>query len=399
MVVRGNYKIIICGYKAVCVKFLVVAFCMLVQLNLRGGYEYLDIASQGYEQYQDIINNCLVQPASSLIINGRPMKHDCESRYKIIKTVLDKYQRPFTVLDIGASQGYYSFKTAYDYKDSVCVMIEGNNPAYPLVGTQLEQLCHLNTSLNNVILLKRSIILKDLQRLSECEHFDVVLALNIIHWFPNEWQKIADAIINMGDNIIIEVPPQEKNFSKITYDIEQYIISKGAMSIGVVERHTTGTPVNIYLINGKKEAISRKNWMTGYCNKHRIYSTFTEKKHIKIGEFDGKEIITDWLPGINLITFKMYSGAYPSKAKIKSLIYDLMNSIENNDCLPNNMIIQGNKVAMIDINDPNFYNGAATNYGCNVARINATLKWLDLESEKDLSQFFVETLCKPNNQL
>ena len=52
-------------------------------------------------------------------------------------------------------------------------------------------------------------MLTDLQKLSECEHFDVVLALNIIHWFPSEWMKIADAILAMGDNIIIETPPQE----------------------------------------------------------------------------------------------------------------------------------------------------------------------------------------------
>lgn len=380
--------------------FLASWFFILSHVNTTFSHDFIDITEHGYEQYQDIIiNNVLVKPASSYLVNGRQMKHDCESRYKIIKSILDKYERPFTVLDIGASQGYYSFKIAYDFNYSVCVMIEGDNTAYPLTGTQLEQLCYLNTSLNNVILLKRSLALNDIQMLSECEHFDVVLALNIIHWFPSQWRQMADTILNMGDNIIIETPPQEKKFSQRNYDIEQYILSRGAEVIGTVERHTTGTPVNIYLIKANKKFIARKNWFMKANNKHVIQSTFSEKKQIKIGAYDGKEIISDWLPGINLITFKMYSGTYPSKDALKSLIKSLMLTVSNNDCLPNNMIVQGNKVAMIDINDTNFCHGLQTNLCCDTARIKATMKWLDLDNTENLQNHFFSVLCKSNNAL
>lgn len=142
--------------------------------------KFLDITNHGYEQYQDIvINNVVVKPASG-------DRRDCSLRYEIIKKVLDKYERSLTMLDIGASQGYYSFKTAYDY-DSVCVMIEGNNPHYPLIGSQLLDLCKANRKLDNVILLNKMIVPEDLTKLSQCEHFDVVLAMNVIHWFGDQW--------------------------------------------------------------------------------------------------------------------------------------------------------------------------------------------------------------------
>lgn len=367
---------------------------------LLSAYNFIDITEQGYEQYQDIIiNNCLVKPASAKI-QGLAITHNCEARYQIIKNELDKYKRPFTVLDIGASQGFYSFKIAYNFPNSVCVMIEGDNHAYPLVGTQLEQLCYLNTALDNIILLKHSLVLSDVQRLSECEHFDVVLALNIIHWFPSEWKKMADAIINMGDNIIIETPPQETSFSHIRYDIEQYILSKGGEVIGIVPRHTSGVPVNIYLIKANKNKLIRNTWIAPLTKKkHIIKSSYTEKKLIKTGQCDGKEIISDWAAGINLITFKMYYGAYPSNDCIKDLCKTTMSTTNNNDCLPNNLILQGKKLIMIDLNDKNFYCGKKTDYGCCQKRLKATLKWLDLENRTDLEQFFYKTLCKPNAKI
>jgi hypothetical protein len=85
----------------------------------RNGLNFYDITRYGYEQYQDIvINNVVVKKASG--------NHETEIRYKIIQEVLNKYRRRFEMLDIGASQGYYSFRAAHDY-DCVCVMIEGKS--------------------------------------------------------------------------------------------------------------------------------------------------------------------------------------------------------------------------------------------------------------------------------
>ena len=64
----------------------------------------------GGGDYQDIFIN------GETVATGYRM---CAERYEAIKKVLDKYKRPITVLDIGASQGYFSFRIASDYP-SVC---------------------------------------------------------------------------------------------------------------------------------------------------------------------------------------------------------------------------------------------------------------------------------------
>jgi hypothetical protein len=57
------------------------------------------------EQYQDIL------------VNGENIKSGirvCENRYQIIEEyILKNFKRPFTLLDLGSAQGYFSLKTAY----------------------------------------------------------------------------------------------------------------------------------------------------------------------------------------------------------------------------------------------------------------------------------------------
>ena len=163
-------------------------------------------------------------------------------------------------------------------------------------------------------------------------------------------------------------------------------------------RHTSNVPVNIYLIKTNKIKLLRYSWLSALNKKeHTIQSTFTEKKLTKIGK-SGKSIISDWAPGINLVTYKMYYGAYPSKDCVKDLCKSL-STIQNNDWLPNNMILQGKKLLMIDINDPNFYCGKKTDFGYSQKRLNAMLKWLDLDNPADIQKFFTTILCKTNAKM
>lgn len=259
------------------------------------------------------------------------------------------------MLDIGASQGYYSFRAAYNYPNSVFVMIEGNNEYYPLIGSQLLDLCKTNTMLDNIIFLNKALALEDAQRLSECEHFDVVLALNIIHWFPESWKDIADAILNMGSHIIIETPPQELgvNDNKIRRQIEEYLLSKGAYILAKAPRHTSHELSSIYLVETKKCQISRKTWLMPPLRKksHLVFSDFEKKELHKFSEQDLQSAqITTWVPGINLVTFKMYQGAYPTPDMIKKSLLDICDE-SHTDWMVNNMILQGKKLRLIDCND------------------------------------------------
>lgn len=351
---------------------------------------FFDITKYGQEQYQDIIiNNVVVKKASG-------NRRDNQLRYQIIKKVLDRYQRPFAMLDIGASQGYYSFRTAHDY-DCVCVMIEGNNPAYPKVGSQLLNLCKANTSLKNVILLNKQIFPQDLKRLSECESFDVVLALNIIHWFGANWKDVTDAILNMGDNIIIETPPQEDIISKeenvFRKTIEEYFLSRNACIIGEVPRHTSDKMAAIYLIEGEKKKTERKQWLTPKTSLDHltISSNYKTKTLTKKLQHDSGLQVNEWHPGINLMTFLMYNGTYPERKQIKLAITEIIDQTHN-DWTVNNMILQGNKIRLIDWNDPSHGPDGGRRSTPHVLKAHKRL--IGLKDPKKVERYFYKRLIK-----
>jgi len=152
------------------------------------------------ELYQDQIVN------GEIVVKG---KRDCSSRYETMKKVFDKYKRPFTILDIGANFGYYSIRAATEY-DAICVMVENKDEEIKT----LVDLCNKNDCKDKLIVLKTTMNIENLKELSKCEHFDVVLALNVLHHFPED--QVLDAcrlFTKLGDNLILETPPVEDSGS------------------------------------------------------------------------------------------------------------------------------------------------------------------------------------------
>ncbi len=86
-------------------------------------------------------------------------------------------------------------------------------------------------------------------------------------------------------------------------------------------------------------------------NDYVIESTFTAKRLTKPVFWPPQTVqTTDWLPGINLLTFKMCNGVYPSIDTIKDRLSTLKSSTHT-DWLINNMIIRGSELSWIDVDD------------------------------------------------
>lgn len=322
-----------------------IVFLVILSAPLLAENEF-DYLKPKHEQYQDIIiNNVVVSKGA----------RECASRYEALKPFLDKYKRPFTVLDIGASQGYFSFRIAHDYPQSTCVMIEGN---YNTGGgwqtaEQLLDLCRLNTDLSNIVFLKKKISLDDLKNLASCEHFDVVLIFNVIHHMGSAWQEWAKTVFELGDNIVIETPPgKEKTYAQYVDQItaiENYCIGKGGIVLCETPRHTDpSVKAKTFLFEGKKEKLTRAYW-TGnktMAKKFKIDSSFDHK--ILIKSIKGKsDRITDWVPGINLLTFKMMNGSFPEITAIEAALKSLSLTYHPDPFLWN-MCIKGQEIFYID---------------------------------------------------
>jgi len=249
--------------------------------------------------YQDIIvNNRLV---------ARGHGPNCAQRYAFIKALLSRFDRPITVLDIGAAYGYFSFRIAHDF-DATCLMI--SDPK--LERMSLAQLCALNNSLDKVSCIAKRINAKELEQLSQREHFDVVLALNVIHHFPkNQWKRAARAIVNLGNYVVIETPPEgDRTLGReFLGDIMKFVESKRHAKIAKIPRHTSPDKhATMYVVKGENSS----------------------KKFVSLPQ------------GVSLTTFKLLNGVYPTSQMIKKSLAQLK---ENNySFLSQDLFVQGKHI-------------------------------------------------------
>ncbi len=297
-------------------------------------------AVRHYQEYQDVlIDNVVVQKGLD----------DCQRRYEALKSILDRYKRPITVLDLGAGLGYFSFRIAHDY-DATCIMIEDNNGPKPLA-RQLLDLCRANAQLKNIILLDKKISLQELEKLADCEHFDVVLAFDYIDLNAHDWMQTANALMRMGDNIFIQVPGSESaTENKASKKVIEYCAARsGKLILQTPCVYDAKMQKQLFWFEYKKTGLRSKCFTLesddAYVDAFHIDSSYTSKTFYKTGSPE-----VEWKKGINLMTFLMLNGAYPTRDMVKDAVaahaYDQLT-----DFAPWNVIVQGEYVDLIDQKD------------------------------------------------
>lgn len=259
-----------------------------------------------------------------IIINNRLLTYgsfECESRYATIKEFLKNYNRPFSVLDLGASEGYFSFKIANDFK-STCILVEGNYApnSQEEIADRLEDLVSENTDLENIIYLKKYVTISDLKILSECEHFDVILALNFIHHFGSNWNKVADLILNLGDYVLIETPSelnQNAGSQEILKDIHDYLKLRNHKILGKFPPNREDSQKDtLYLIKTNKNNLQRINWDSDILPDYNIRCDFNNKFLVS----KSQNCFKNYPMGLNLLTFKRLNGVWPKMNEIEENI-------------------------------------------------------------------------------
>lgn len=163
---------------------------------------------------KDFLKFCQQDPQlvyQDIVIKGKTQFQGinlCENRYNILKPLLESLEKKdFSVLDVGAGQGYFSFKIANDFPKARCYMIEHANKSYDHHARMLYQLCLLN-DLSNVTFFHKEISVPVLENLNHQAHFDVVLALLVVHQIEDSMEVRKAAIENLfklGDHVVLEV--------------------------------------------------------------------------------------------------------------------------------------------------------------------------------------------------
>lgn len=268
------------------------------------------------------------------------MAHN-HARYDRIKRLLDQYTRSFTLLDIGALDGWMVSAIGHAY-DVTMVVISRDE------GGELELFCS-KTDLDRLILLKKNLSLAHLQRLSECEHFDVTLILDGFNTLPLMRKLMIQYVVALGDYTVIEVPHgyKKRGSSTRTDEIRAYLIENQATILEEVALHDS----SLFIAHKPKTCLTRSYWNNAEKapeGAYHITSTFASKTLYK----QALKSTTSWYPGINLHTFKALNGVYPTSQQLEQVSGNLVNLVHN-DYNPCNFILQGRcSLQPIDFDDP-----------------------------------------------
>ena len=264
---------------------------------------------------------------------------ECASRYDVIREAANRYSRPITVLDIGASEGYFSFRIAEDFPEATCIAIEG--------GPQLLPLCPGNSP---IIHFWRRVSVKDLQDLATCEHFDVVLALNVLHHFA-DWQGAANAVLKLGETIIVETPPPGDKGACGQQAIPGLfeMFSGCGKKIAETQSHTAEVMRPMFLVERSKSKLTRSYIDIPHHAPQRdihVKSSYSRKT----ANLHGAE--EDWIPGINLRTYQRLGGVWPSAENVAQMVDNTPVPTEHHgDIRPWNFILSRDALHLIDGGD------------------------------------------------
>jgi len=264
---------------------------------------------------------------------------EVESRYNLIKSQAKKFRRPFTVLDIGANLGYFSIRLAEDFPDCTVVAIEG------IYGNWLKQILEENGNAR-VILLQKTFTLENLRTLSEVEHFDLVLAMSVIHHINKDFAEVMKVVRSLGTMTIAEIATEDRACGQES--VKAGFIPEDAKIIGYGKSHLSGPERPVFVMKDRKETLVKSYLKTPRENSHelKIESNFFTKKKLQRGK------IYDWHRGINLRTFIDYSGRYPNRKHIIELLEKRKPKELHGDLTTHNTILQGDDVQFIDWFDP-----------------------------------------------
>ena len=264
---------------------------------------------------------------------------EVESRYELIKSVASKYKRPFTVLDIGANLGYFSIRLAEDFPDCTVVAIEG------IYGNWLKQVLVENDN-KRILLLKQTFDLNSLRTLSEVEHFDMVLAMSVIHHIPGGFDNVLEVVRSLGETVVAEIATEDGACGQSS--VKAGYIPNDAEVIGHGRSHLNGPPRPVFVMKQKKNTLKKSYLTTPRADSHELEiesNFFVKKKHQRGRTYD-------WHRGINLRTFINYWGRYPSRDYIVSLLEKRRPKEKHGDLTVHNTILQGDDVQFIDWYDP-----------------------------------------------
>ena len=257
-------------------------------------------------------------------------QYDCGKRYQLLHELLESYKRPFTMITLGAKEGYYSFRGAEEFPKSSFIMTEEGDGA-----KKLYSLIEKNSHLNNIVLLDTHLILKDLKLLIKSNHFDVALFL-----IPEKYHsrgKLSDLVrfynmlVSLASHVIVEVPEALVEHHKI---LKKF--SKCYKEIPLFSPNST-----LYFLSPKEISITQ-TYPFGPSHELEILASKEHLYAIESLPYHQIRLSYSFPIGLNFVTFKLLNGVYPNEEIQEEIINDALWFLHPSS-MPWHLFIQGTK--------------------------------------------------------
>lgn len=290
-------------------------------------------------------------------------QRECASRYEAIKKVLDDFRRPFSVIDIGANMGYFSVRIAEDYPMATVVAVDDK--------AELPKIVQKN-GYDNCCVIPKRFTAAEIKTLAECEAFDVVLALNVLHHMPQP-MKALEAMRSLGAILISETPG--KGDQRAANPRKHAEIDKALRDGLVIKDQTAHT-------GGNRKMRAERNWNEKTLTRQsfdvkdggyglRTAEDFKPHRKRHATQFGDCRVYLDndtakfenmrlrphkperraFVPGMNLWNYKLLGGCQPTLAEMEKRLHLAVgygNKDKIDDLRPWNCIIAGAGITLID---------------------------------------------------
>jgi hypothetical protein len=266
-----------------------------------------------------------------------------EDLHAPIEEYLSKFKREITYFDVGGMQPIVTKNCKEGFKFT-SLLIKDKKSHHPLF---FDPNCY-------DIILESPNLCFDIKNMSEVEFFDVITVFNPLESFREDLINCLESCINLGFLVFIEIPPKVPQSTLFSIEnrkkVEEFLLSKGAIILETGLMKKFG--IKVAMVKNSKKELKKSH----FANKpnpliqYWVQSDYEKSVFKKIYHERNEMITTPFSPGINLLTFLLVGGIYPSredlKSEFKKLIYQ-----PHNDFMPHNMILSKYGLKLIDFND------------------------------------------------
>ena len=264
-------------------------------------------------------------------------------RLELLKPVLDRFKRRFSVIDLGCGPGDLSQEIAANYDAAVFAVDRNRQPIMKN---------------SNVTQLQVELTPSLLRSLSNCEHFDVVLAMNILHHYgEKDWEYALNIILNMGWHVVVQLPPRGATRvageSLVNFMLDcmthRDIQKLGEAWYRPFQHHRpiwlkTNNPVKplpFHTLCGRTPRLRDAEY-SNYWTVSASYEAVSASRH-KTGQ-----VQDPWITGMNLWNICQLHPVSPTLEEFARMIQEYPLDRFHGDIIPWNFIYDGRRLHLID---------------------------------------------------